>query len=500
MGLFSKQRLDEIEAKSQTSGPLQTVLVVDDEAANRSVMAAILRPHYQVLEAADGLAAFELIQRLDGSVPLACIVSDQRMPNLTGVELFQRVQPLLPMTVRIIVTGYVDVDSIVDSINKAEIYKFIVKPFDAHDFLITVRRGVESYELQRQLEDYHRDLANQVAIRTRELEVSQAELRRANLVLQDEINERQRAEAAVRKSADQILALYNNASCGYLSLNQQGAFMQVNDTLLNWLDRTRTQLVGLSLPAIVAPHSWHHFIEHYPQIEVDGWVHELHDVELELLALDGARRVPVLLHAVVVEEDGLQVSRFTVFDITERKLSLERIAYLANHDVLTGLPNRAMMADRLQRDILRAGRNQCRVGLMFIDLDRFKYVNDSLGHHIGDQVLQQAARRLEACVRKTDSVARLGGDEFVISLGDVADARQIQTVARKVLEHLARPFEIDGHLLQLSGSVGISIYPDHGVEGDTLLRHADAAMYLAKQAGRNEFRFFDGPQGLAISG
>ncbi|MES3024034.1 MAG: response regulator [Pseudomonadota bacterium] len=192
MGLFSKQKLDEIEARSVPRAALQTVLIVDDEAANRAVMATILRPHYQLLEAADGMEALELVEALDPAVSLACIVSDQRMPNLTGVELFQRVQSIMPLTVRIIVTGYVDVDSIVDSINKAEIYKFIVKPFDAYDFLLTVRRGVESYQMQRQLSEYHQSLAEQVRVSGEALEESRRELVVAR-------GERERAESALKR-------------------------------------------------------------------------------------------------------------------------------------------------------------------------------------------------------------------------------------------------------------------------------------------------------------
>ncbi|HEY5801317.1 MAG TPA: diguanylate cyclase [Burkholderiaceae bacterium] len=490
MALFSKKKLDELVARELSNEPRQTVLIVDDEEANRNVMANILGPYFNLLQATDGQDALRVIDGLGPSAQLACIVSDQRMPNLTGIELFQRVQKLLPLTVRIIVTGYVDVDSIVDSINNAEIYKFIVKPFDVNDFLLTVRRGVESYELHRQLSEYHRDLAEQVRVRTRELEESQAQLIESNRVLRAEVLERQRAEATLKKTSEQILALYNNASCGYHSIDRDGLILQMNDTELKWLGRRREEVVGkMRWPDLITPQSWKAFLDKYPQVVENGWVYDLHDIEFELMAASG-NPVPVLLNAVAVEDGGAMISRFTVFDITERNQAHEHMRYMASHDALTGLANRSLLIDRLRRDIALAHRNRRQVGLLFIDLDRFKQINDTLGHHVGDQLLQQVARRLEECVRKSDSVARLGGDEFVVSLAELADQSDAGNVAEKILQTLARDFLIDQHVLQISGSIGISIYPDDGSDVEALMRQADAAMYRAKEQGRNQYRLY----------
>jgi two-component system, sensor histidine kinase ChiS len=158
MPLFSSEKLKEIKAREVPSGNRPRVLLVDDEPANLRMMAALLEREVELLEAPDGQAAWELIQSLPESETLSCIVSDQRMPRLTGVELFERVQPVMPRVVRIIVTGFVDVDAIIDSINKAEIYKFIVKPFDANDFKLTVKRAIEAHAMQQRLDAYHREL------------------------------------------------------------------------------------------------------------------------------------------------------------------------------------------------------------------------------------------------------------------------------------------------------------------------------------------------------
>ncbi|MBI1891243.1 MAG: EAL domain-containing protein [Burkholderiales bacterium] len=178
-------------------------------------------------------------------------------------------------------------------------------------------------------------------------------------------------------------------------------------------------------------------------------------------------------------------------EITERKLAEGRIHYMAHHDALTGLPNRLLLEDRLNQALAQARRHQNEmVALLFIDLDYFKTINDSLGHQIGDRLLQHVALRLQQCLREGDSVARLGGDEFVISLPALADSSDAALVATKVLEALDLPFAVEGHELHVSSSVGISLYPEDGTDVQTLMRAADAAMYHAKQKGRGNYQFF----------
>jgi diguanylate cyclase (GGDEF)-like protein len=177
-------------------------------------------------------------------------------------------------------------------------------------------------------------------------------------------------------------------------------------------------------------------------------------------------------------------------EIAERKQADERIRYMAHYDALTGLPNRALLQDRINQAIARAHRTNTRVGVLFIDLDDFKNINDSLGHHIGDQLLKLAAGRLQLCVREEDSVARLGGDEFVLSLPLLNNSNDAAQVARKVLDAFAQPFDVEEHQLHVTASIGISVYPDDGADMETLMRTADTAMYHAKEMGRGNFQFF----------
>jgi len=177
-------------------------------------------------------------------------------------------------------------------------------------------------------------------------------------------------------------------------------------------------------------------------------------------------------------------------DISERKEAQKRIEYLAHHDALTGLPNRLLLCDRVAQAQAHAHRMQSRVALMFLDLDRFKTINDSLGHPVGDALLKEVVERLKGCVRESDTISRQGGDEFIVLLNDVRDGEAIARVADKIHQRMADPIVLGTHTLNTSFSIGIAIYPDDGSDFDTLLQKADTAMYHAKEAGRNSHRFF----------
>jgi diguanylate cyclase (GGDEF)-like protein/PAS domain S-box-containing protein len=176
-------------------------------------------------------------------------------------------------------------------------------------------------------------------------------------------------------------------------------------------------------------------------------------------------------------------------DITEHKQAEARIRYMALHDALTGLPNRILLQDRLSQAIALAARNQKRVAVMMLDLDRFKYVNDSLGHYVGDCLLEAVSVRLQACLRESDIVARLGGDEFVVALPLAASDQDTEQVARKIMAAVVEPFDIEGHELHINSSIGICHYPIDGENPGALLQAADSAMYAAKAKGRGTFCF-----------
>lgn len=195
--------------------------------------------------------------------------------------------------------------------------------------------------------------------------------------------------------------------------------------------------------------------------------------------------------AVVRNEQGVVTNYIALFsDITERKASFDRIQHLAHYDTLTHLPNRALLNDHIDLILSGAKRNHTKFAILFLDLDRFKYVNDTRGHHVGDHLLQGVAERLRECVRESDTVARLGGDEFVILLSNINDDRDAASVAQKIIGLIGKPFMLGDYQANIGTSIGISLYPQHGTDKLTLLKNADAAMYLAKERGRNNFQFF----------
>ena len=204
------------------------------------------------------------------------------------------------------------------------------------------------------------------------------------------------------------------------------------------------------------------------------------------------RIIPCWMHIDAVgDPENTDVTHYVgVFsDITERKVIEERICFLAHHDPLTGLANRFSLEAVLPQSIALARRNGWRVALLFIDLDRFKEINDTHGHAVGDQVLREASRRLDKVLRESDFLARIGGDEFVIVLNEADGADDALRVATAIIAEFRPPIEVGEMAINITTSIGISLFPDDGENGDTLLHHADGAMYRVKDAGRNGFHF-----------
>ena len=197
------------------------------------------------------------------------------------------------------------------------------------------------------------------------------------------------------------------------------------------------------------------------------------------------------LHAKLRREQGTPMLLSIGMDISDRKRAERRLHWLANHDPLTEKPNRQFFMSCLNNEIEKARMAGANVAVLFIDLDRFKEVNDSLGHAVGDQLLQIATRRINDCIRKTDLLARLGGDEFTVLLSSAADMKGVKRVAGKILEAFQRPFQVEQFEVVITASIGISAYPDHGDDGASLIKHADVAMFQAKDAGRNGYFVYD---------
>ncbi len=224
-----------------------------------------------------------------------------------------------------------------------------------------------------------------------------------------------------------------------------------------------------------------------------GWqdhrLQEQFQIEKMHTRKDGSQ-IPVEVTASYINHDGNEYSLAVVQDIRKHKAAEALIWKQANFDALTELPNRQMFYDRLNHEIKKSHRESLPMALLFLDLDRFKEVNDSLGHDMGDLLLKEATKRIQRCVREADTVSRLGGDEFTIILGELKDCHAVERITKAVLTQLAIPFDLAGSLAYISVSIGITFYPDDALTADALIKNADQAMYAAKAQGRNRFHYF----------
>ncbi|HSS28493.1 MAG TPA: EAL domain-containing protein, partial [Usitatibacter sp.] len=221
-------------------------------------------------------------------------------------------------------------------------------------------------------------------------------------------------------------------------------------------------------------------------------------VEFRLRHRDGSWRTFESLGTNCLDNPHIRGLVWNSRDVTDRKVIQQRIQHLAYHDNLTGLPNRGLLQDRLARSIARAERAGKKVAVLFIDLDNFKNINDTLGHDVGDELLRQVSRRLADCVRLEDTIARQGGDEFIVLLDSLDDGRNASIVAQKVLNQLRLPLTLGGTEQHVSGSVGIAVYPEDGRDAQTLMKNADTAMFHGKSLGKNTYQYFTPQMNIAV--
>jgi diguanylate cyclase (GGDEF)-like protein/PAS domain S-box-containing protein len=300
-------------------------------------------------------------------------------------------------------------------------------------------------------------------------------------VMINDITKYRAVENAIRESEERF-AKFADASNEGIVFYEDGIITDANDAILKTVRGVRSEVIGRSVMDFVAPES---------RETVTNNVREGFErpYESTLMRLDGTTTSVEFVGKQIVR--GGKTYRMTIVrDISERKATEARIQFLAHHDALTRLPNRATLIDRLQFLLASAQRQEKIIGVLFIDLDNFKTINDSLGHFAGDELLKRVAQRLQANLLASDLVGRLGGDEFVVVLNEIAVPEDIAPAAEKISEALIEPFSVEGQVFSVSVSIGISVFPKDGDTADKLIRNADAAMYLAKERGRSNFQFF----------
>ena len=312
--------------------------------------------------------------------------------------------------------------------------------------------------------------------------------RKRRLVIGRDITEKQEAEKRLRASEARYRLLFERNLAGVYRISMDGRVLDCNDAC--------ARIFGYASRSEMMAQDANTF--YFDPADRDALIKQLREqrsvtnLEMRMRKRDGSA-VWVLENVTLLDGRENGIFEGTVIDITERKSAQEEIEYQAYHDVLTGLPNRLLFRDRISIALAHARRSARAAAVMFLDLDDFKRVNDSLGHTVGDRLLQAVALRLVGCVRAEDTVARMGGDEFTILLSDVNDARGAATVAKKILETVNQRVVVDGYELKVTTSVGIALFPGDGFDAETLLKNADRAMYRAKQLGRNNYQYATTP-------
>lgn len=439
--------------------PVQ-VLLVDDEPRILSSLSELLKGRGYVLTSAG--SGREAIQHLSqGAFDLAIL--DLHLPDISGHEIMDFMNTQQTGANVIVTSGATGVDAVIGALKRGA-YDYLRKPYTREELLKAVDNALQ----QRRLKAENRH----IALRLESSEKSYRYL--------------------VDSSPDIIY-----------TLDHEGRFTFVNDRAHQLLGFSRDELIGQHYSVLVHEEDMER--ANYVFNEGRGDYHQSRNVELRLKShhadsdartfSNELRMIPFGANEKSQKSDPNWRELFGTYgvarDITERKRADELIAYQAYHDILTELPNRVLFKDRLGLALLQAKRNESSLAVMFIDLDRFKLVNDTLGHAVGDELLQQVAARLKACLRRCDTLSRLGGDEFTVVLPELSDPRDAGLIAQKFIECLRLPFQLAGQSVHISASIGIAVYPSDGKSVDELIRNSDVAMYDMKAQGKNGHAFFD---------
>ena len=308
---------------------------------------------------------------------------------------------------------------------------------------------------------------------------------------------RSHADQALKESEKLLSDILENVSAYIYMKDMQGRYLFANRLLREWFDAPMEEIVGYDDTKFFDADTAASMRNSDLRVLKDGETLQIEETNPNMLT--GVTDVFLTVKLPLRREDGSIYALCGIStDITERKDVEEHMSHMAQYDALTHLPNRALFNDRLQQAVAAAQRHKEHLALMFLDLDKFKPVNDTYGHGVGDMLLQEVAQRIQECLRDSDTAARLGGDEFVVLLPTIEAAQDASKVGEKILHALNQPFELAGHTLNISSSIGVAVYPEHGSDEKLLVESADIAMYHAKKNGRNNVKLYQrGMQGIS---
>ncbi|OGT03024.1 MAG: hypothetical protein A2143_05780 [Gallionellales bacterium RBG_16_57_15] len=426
---------------------LLRVLIVEDNDDDRQLLAVELQSGGYDLVHACVASAGEMRAALDRDA-WDVIISDYSMPGFSGIDALRIVQERgldLPF---IIVSGVISEDTAVDAMKSG-----------AHDYL-------SKSNLKRLLPAAERELREAAARREHRLAVQ-----------------------ALRDSEARFRTIFNQAAVGIVHGSLDGRFLLINDRFCDLLGYNRDELLGMTFQQITHADELAQNLDLHSRLRAGNV--SSHAFEERYLRKDGSLLWGNVTASIERNDDGEPKYLIAVVeDITERKQMEQRLQHLNHFDSLTSLPNRMLFRDRLKQALAQAARNGSLVAVLFVDLDRFKVVNDTLGHGVGDKLLQAVAQLLLGCVRAGDTVGRLDGDGFALILPGFVGAHDAALAAQKLLDAFARPVVIDGHEIFVSVNIGITLYPSDSKDGEQLVRNSYTAMLRAKDLDRNSYQFY----------
>ncbi|MCW9049095.1 MAG: EAL domain-containing protein [Deltaproteobacteria bacterium] len=435
------------------------VLIVDDQLSLLHSMQALLRINgYQVTLARSGGEAITKLQDADYQL----VLLDLQMPGIDGLEVLEYIQQAELDLEVVVVSGETSFSSVKEAIHLGA-SDFVRKPYNPEELLTTVSQGLERYRQKRLLVSSEHTLTESERIHR---------------------------------------FIVNNSPDFIYMLNTQGVFTYVNDMVEKLLGYKRDELLGKHFSSIIHAHNADEIHKFFSEQRAGERATQSAEVRLlvnqandRVQSLDNYELVVELNAVGMYEEDQTGEKIFTgtlgsARDVTERKRTQDRINHQAYHDLLTRLPNRALFNDRMSQAFAHARRTGENFALMFMDLDRFKLINDTLGHVMGDRVLQFVSERILDCLRAEDTLCRFGGDEFSLLLPNISTKESVASVAEKILKAVRQPFHVNNHELYLSMSLGVAMFPIDGETRETLLQSADIAMYQVKDNGKDGYCFY----------
>jgi len=438
----------------------QNILIVDDDPIVLKSLRDLLAVRGYTTDTAIG--GKEAICQLDQK-EYDLVLLDLHMPYVSGHDVMIHIQKNKQAPAVIIVSGETSFEAARSACSQGA-YDFLRKPYATEELIITVNNALKEKRLEKQ-----------------------------NKLMQTQLKESERLHRYLVNTSPDIIYI----------LDPKGHFTFINERIESLLGFDKEELIGKHYSLLVHQADMEQAKYVFNERRVGARASS--NIELRLKCKDdGApryfdtRSLPIELSSMGIYNDAKTSRQDTYLgtygvarDITERKIAEETINFQAYHDLLTHLPNRSLLRDRLGLAISHAKRAKEMLAVMFLDLDRFKNINDSLGHMIGDELLQQVSTRLKGCLREGDTLARFGGDEFTLLLPKVSERREdVSKIAEKIVTLLKEPFMVDGHELYVSASIGISMYPQDGTNMDTLIKNADVAMYHVKDQGKNGYKFF----------